>query len=119
FLKPYGFQSICVTPAAAPLCAMVFNPLYQFYQIVSAPRVEPMNRLRTTATLVTLALIAGALLAVPIPLHYTAPFVIEPYDVADVCTTVPGELTEFDVKFGQTVSRGQVFAKLSNLELEE
>ena len=119
FLKPYGLQSIGATLAAVSLGAMVVSPLVHFYKIVAAPRAEPLSRGRTIATLASLTLIAAVLLAVPIPIHYEAPFLIEPYGARDVYTTVSGTVVEVAVNFGQPVARGQVLAKLSNHEMHE
>lgn len=119
WLKPYDLQSIGATLAAFSLGTMIFGACYSVYRIVSAPRAEPMSRTKIAVTLTSVAVIGVAMLSVPIPIHYEAPFLIEPYNVKDVYTTVPGQLVETDVAYGQTVRQGQVLAKLSNIDMQE
>lgn len=78
-----------------------------------------MSRPKAAISLVSLAVIVCALLAVPIPFHYEAPFLIEPDEVKVVYTSVPGELVESPVAYGQTVKKGDLIARLSNVEMEE
>lgn len=118
-LKPYGLQSIGITLAVVSIATIVFNMVYQVYSIITAPRVEPMSRVKITATLSVLAVLIAAAAFIPIPLHVEASFTIEPHAVRDVYTTVPGEIRDVRVEPGEAVQRGQVLAQLTNPDKQE
>ncbi len=118
-LKPYGLQSIGVAMAVLSLAGTVGNIFYSVWQIIAAPRSEPMSRFRTTATIVALLALVSAALAIPLPWYIEAPFLIEPHGVTHVMTTTPGELVSFDVSPGQTVRRGQLLARLRDDQKED
>ncbi len=111
-LKPYGLQSLGALVAAMSLCGIVGGTVASLYQIIVAPRSEPMNYLRTALTTVVLggAVIAG--LALPLPWYIEAPFLIEPENVADVMNSGSGQLVSFAVKPGETVQKGDLLAVL-------
>ncbi len=118
-LKPYGLQSIGITLAVISIVSIFYSMIMQTYRIVTAPRTEPMNRLKIAATLSIVGILVLAAAFVPIPLHVTAAFTVEPHQARDVYTTMSGELQGVFVKPGEAVESGQVLAKLRNLEKEE
>ncbi len=118
-LKPYGLQSIGVFLAVTSVVAIVGNMGYNLYQIISAPRIDPMSRPKIAITvLVVLSLIAAALL-IPLPLPRSATFIVEPHKVQHVYTAVPGFLEEVFVQPGEHVEQGQLLVRLSNPEKED
>ena len=118
-LKPYGLQSIGIMLAVLSLSSIIGNIVFNIGQIVTAPRSEPMSRLRIAITAVVgLALISSAL-AIPLPWYIEAPFLIEPHNVAHVMTTAPGQLTSFAVRPGETVQKGQLLSTLLDYEKED
>ncbi|HAH44384.1 MAG TPA: hypothetical protein DCM07_05900 [Planctomycetaceae bacterium] len=97
---------------ASFLGGIVFN----IYKIIAAPRAEPMNYFKVSATLtVTAAVILGILL-IPVPMHFEAPFIVEGYNVKHVYTTGSGRLEEVYVEPGQHVVKGQKLANIVNIE---
>ena len=111
-LKPYGLQSLGASVAAMSLCGIVGGAVASLYQLVVAPRSEPMSYLRTTLTMIVLGGVVLAGLTLPLPWYIEAPFLIEPEDVADVMNSSPGQLVTFAVKPGETVQKGDLVAIL-------
>lgn len=118
-LKPYGLQSIGITLAVVSIGGIVFNMLKTVYDLISAPRSEPMSVRKITATLVILLALVGGALAVPLPLHVESAFLIEPKDVRHIYTSTPGRLTKLDVQPGQQVAEDQLLALLQNEDKED
>ncbi|MGC1275387.1 MAG: HlyD family efflux transporter periplasmic adaptor subunit [Planctomycetaceae bacterium] len=119
WLKPYGLQSIGATIAVASIVGAVVAPGYALYKILSAPRTDPLSKPKIAATLVLLAAALVALAMVPLPLHVTAPFLVEPAGGRPVYVTTPGEIMKIDVAPGDRVELGTVLAVLSNPEMED
>lgn len=118
-LKPYDLQSIGITLAVISVVSFFGGIIYNIYKIIAAPRTEPMNYFKVSATVtVAVALILGILL-IPVPMHFEAPFVVEGYDVKDVYTTEPGRLEQVYVEPGQQVKQGQLLARIVNIEKED
>lgn len=118
-LKPYELQSIGITLAVVSVGAIIFNLFYQTYKIISAPRIEPMSKPKIAVTLAVTACVIAAALAIPLPLHVEAAFIIEPHDVKHVYTVTPGELAELRVRPGQHVEAGEVLARLTNPDMSD
>jgi putative peptide zinc metalloprotease protein len=119
WLKPYDLQSIGVTMAVASVVGAVVAPGVGLYRMLSAPRTDPLSKPKIAATLAAFAAVAVAAALIPLPLHVTAPFLIEPEGVRPVYVVTPGELTEVKVRPGDRVEQGAVLAVLSNPELED
>ncbi|HEX6986291.1 MAG TPA: biotin/lipoyl-binding protein [Planctomycetaceae bacterium] len=119
WLKPYDLQSIGVTLAVTSVVGAVVAPGYALYQMLNAPRTDPLSKPKIAATLVGFAALLAAASLIPLPLHVKAPFLIEPAEVRNVYVTTPGELTRIDVAPGDRVEEGAVLAVLSNPELED
>lgn len=118
-LKPYDLQSIGVTLAVVSIVTFIGGIFHNIYKIIKAPRTEPMNYYKVTATLtVTAAVILGILL-IPVPMHFEAPFIVEGYGVKHVYTTETGRLDKVYVEPGQKVEKGQLLASIVNLEKED
>lgn len=119
FLKPYGLQSIGIAMAVTSVVSLVSLMGYTVYQIISAPRIEPMSTPKITVSLVVLTGLVAAALMIPFPWSLEAALVIEPHQVHHVYTVTPGQLTELKVKPGDRVKKGQVLARLHNFEKEQ
>ncbi len=117
-LKPYELQSIGVALAWASLAGIVISLVVDVTRIITAPRNKPLSRTRITATMLVAAAAVLAALTIPLPLHFEAPFLIEPHGVAHVYTTVGGTLREIHVRPGQRVSRGDLLVRLADPEKE-
>jgi putative peptide zinc metalloprotease protein len=117
-LKPYELQSIGVTLAWCSLAGIVSSLIMEVTRIVKTPRSKPLNRSRIAASLLVVAALAAAALAIPLPLHVYAPFLIEPYQVVHVYSTVPGRINEVRAQPGDKVSSGDLILRLIDPEKE-
>lgn len=118
-LKPYGLQSLGITMAVFSMAGIVGSMGYNVYQIINAPRTEPLNYYKVTATLTAVTgLIVGGLM-IPIPWHVESACLLEPQEVKHVYVTIPGHLKDLRVKPGQPVKKGDVLAVLKNPEIED
>lgn len=118
-LKPYRLQSIGATMAVISLASIGFGLIYKVYQILAAPRSEPLSipKIVFSLTLLT-GLVAGGLM-IPLPLHFESAFLLEPENVQHIYTLTPGRLVEMNVKPGDHVEEGDLIARLKNEELED
>jgi putative peptide zinc metalloprotease protein len=117
-LKPYDLQSIGVTLAWASLAGIVGSLTYGVVRIIRTPRNKPLSGRRIGASLLVVAAVAAAALAIPLPLHVYAPFLIEPHGVVHVYSSVPGTLSELLVEPGSRVERGQLLMRLADPDKE-
>jgi putative peptide zinc metalloprotease protein len=119
WLKPYDLQSIGATLAVTAVVGAVVAPCVALYQMLNAPRTDPLSKPKIAATLGAVAVAGIAASFIPLPLHVTAPFLVEPADVRNVYVQTPGELKKVNVKPGDPVVAGDVLAVLANPELED
>jgi putative peptide zinc metalloprotease protein len=87
-------------------------------RIIKTPRNKPMSRPRLAASFLIVAALAAAALAIPLPLHVYAPFLIEPYQVVHVYSSVPGTIAELLARPGAKVSRADLMLRLVDREKE-
>jgi putative peptide zinc metalloprotease protein len=117
-LKPYELQSIGVTLAWVSLAGIVISLVVDVTRIITAPRSKPLSRTRIAVTLLATAAVVLAALTIPLPLHFEAPFLIEPHDVAHVYNAVPGTIVDVRVRPGDRVSRGDLLIRLADPDKE-
>lgn len=90
-LKPYDLQSIGVTLCIFSMAGIIFSMFRNIYQIIAAPRMEPMSKIKIFITL-SIAVGLGWLIAsIPIRWYHHAPFYMEPVDVVHVTTGYSGK----------------------------
>ena len=120
-LKPYGLQSVGIALAIVSITTILFNLLLNIYKQVTAPRIEPLSRPKIAFSLGLFVTLVAMALAVPLPLHVEAMFLIEPHDVRHVYTATSGRLEGKPAQPGDTVESGDTLAVLSNpaLQLEQ
>ena len=120
-LKPYGLQSIGIALAVVSIVTILFNLVLNIYKQVTAPRIEPLSRPKIAISLGLLVTVIACTMAVPLPLHIEAMFLVEPHDVRHVYTPVPGRLENRPVQPGDQVTFGETLATLTNpaLALEQ
>lgn len=118
-LKPYELQSLGITMAVFSFAGIFYSMFHNLYQIITAPRAEPMSRPKIIATCTVLICVFAAALAIPIPWHVEATFIVEPHDVRHLYTTIPGFLRATHVREGQIVKAGDLLLELENPEKED
>jgi len=118
-LKPYGLQSIGATLAVISVSTIIGNMAFNLYKMISAPRIEPMSKPKIIVSLTVLGCVGAACMAIPMPLHIEATFIIEPVDVQHVYNPTPGELLKSEVEPGEWINEGDVVATLVNPEKED
>ena len=118
-LKPYKLQSLGIMMAVFSFSGLIYSMFFNLYQIITAPRIEPMSRPKIFATLTVLTCVIVGGLAIPIPWHVEATFIVEPHDVRHVYTTTPGFLREQLAQAGQPVKQGDLLLALKDPEKED
>ena len=146
-LKPYDLQSLGVVLCLISMSGIFISMGKNLYQMLSAPRLEPLSKpkIAITCTVAALVLLAG--LSIPIPWHVSGPFTIEPQELADHTTRHAGQLMTPEgirkkiqtlgvddpvsrilqqassytkrIKAGDRVEKGQILAVLENPMLED
>jgi putative peptide zinc metalloprotease protein len=117
--EPYGLKVLGQALAIASIYGMIFMPAKAVWKFFRVPgRLAKVKRVRLYITLALLAGAVASLFLVPLPMRVIAPFELQPYNVASVYVEVPGRLVELGVKAGQRVDKGDLIARLENLDLE-
>lgn len=119
WLKPWDLQSIGIALAVFSLAGVIISMIMTVWQIITAPRNEPMNYHRLAISLTVLAGLVIAALVIPLPLHVEAAFLVQPEGVQHLHTALPGRLVEVRVRAGERVEAGQELAVLENTELDD
>ncbi|MDB5348443.1 MAG: Zn-dependent protease [Schlesneria sp.] len=118
-LKPYELQSIGQTLAALSVAAIVGKLTRSTYLMITAQRAKPVKKRRLAISLTIVTVICIAIATIPVPWFGSAAFTIEPKDVQNIYTKVPGHLIELPVQAGDRVVKGQLLAILSDPILED
>ena len=118
-LKPYGLESVGIFLAVVSISGIFISMGTNLYRMVTAPREEPMSKLKTSFTVLFFVTIIAVVLAIPIPWHLESELVVEPLKAEAVYNQTPGQLIKFEVQPGDEVVEDQVIARLSNPDLED
>ncbi|MGH7201213.1 MAG: efflux RND transporter periplasmic adaptor subunit, partial [Planctomycetaceae bacterium] len=118
-LKPYGLQSIGITAAVASIAGIVFSLGQNTYKMLTAPRSEPLSKPKMILSGLIFGGVLAAVLFVPVPWFFEAPYLVEPHEVRDVYVSTPGRLMEVNVQPGDRVSKGDLLVRLTNIEKED
>ncbi|MFK7822254.1 MAG: hypothetical protein AB8G99_26395, partial [Planctomycetaceae bacterium] len=146
-LKPYDLQSVGVVLCIVSMSGIFFSMGKNLYQMITAPRLEPLSKpkIAITCTIAGLVVLAG--LSIPIPWHVNGPFTIEPKNLVEMNVNYPGQLMTPEqvrkkvesmelgdpvreiaeiglnytkrIKPGDIVQKGQILAVLEDRFLEE
>ena len=120
-LEPYGFKVVGQMIAMMALYGLIGMPLVAAWKFFSVPgRWGAVKQARLAISALTLTLIIGAILMIPIPHHVYCSFRMQFQDAANVYVDVPGTLVDIYAypNQPQLVSKGQPLAVLENAELE-
>lgn len=118
-LKPYRLQSIGIMLAVGSISAILISSGWNLYRLLSAPREEPMSKLKLAITVVLLGLLVAGALQIPIPWYEEAACYVEPVGIEHVYTRLPGYTVSIDVAPGDEVQAGQQLLLLQNPDLED
>ncbi|MBA3481423.1 MAG: biotin/lipoyl-binding protein [Pirellulales bacterium] len=117
--EPYGLKVLGQAIALASIYGMIFMPAKAVWKFFKVPgRWSKVKRVRMYVSLLLLASALGALFFIPYPLRIWAPFELQPHGAESVYVEVPGQLMELGVKAGQTVKKGDLIARLENIDLK-
>ena len=117
-LEPYGLQVIGRAIAAVGLFGLIVMPVYKMVKFFYVPgRMHKMKKHRLLATAGVLSAAIAAVVFIPLPYYVTCSFIIEPRDATVVYASVPGQLESTGAKLGQTVTSGQILARMDDLDL--
>ncbi|HIE97773.1 MAG TPA: HlyD family efflux transporter periplasmic adaptor subunit [Planctomycetes bacterium] len=83
-LKPYDLQSLGVSLCIFSMAGIIFSMFRNIYQIVAAPRAEPMSKIKIAFSLTVAGGVGWLVASIPIPWYHQAPFFMEPKDVVHV-----------------------------------
>lgn len=118
-LKPYGLQSLAAGLAIVTVGGMLAMPILEAVTTLrERARRRKLRWMRLAMVFVIAGVAVTALAMVPMPLRIHAPVVLEPSEAAALYVTAPGLLVEA-VREGDLVTRGQMIARLENVELEK
>ncbi len=117
--EPYKLQIIGQMLVTMSLVSLVGMPLYKMFKFFHVPgRVDQVKKPRLIATLAVLAVVAAAIVLVPLPYRIIAPLEIKPANAESVYVIVEGDLADVDVAPGDSVRAGDKLAQLVNLDLD-
>ncbi len=117
--EPYRLQIIGQIIGLAAIGGLVIRPLWKLGQFFWVPgRLEQVKkeRLRISVAVVGAALIA--FLFLPLPYRIFCTLDVEARDAKTVYVEAPGSLFEVNVYPGKEVKKGDVLARLKNMDLE-
>lgn len=117
--EPYGLKIVGQMIALASIYGMVVMPGWKIYKFFRVPgRLSKVKRVRMYSTLAVLGAVIGAVWFIPLPSSVICEFELQPRDAASVYVDVEGTLAEVFVEPGEQVEKGQLLARLGNLDLE-
>ncbi|MCO6046481.1 hemolysin D [Aeoliella sp. ICT_H6.2] len=119
--EPYGLKILGQAIALMSIYGLVVMPIWKLYKYFKVPgRLGKVKRWRlAVSTAVVIVAIVGVM-SIPLPAYVYSDLVVQPLDFESVMVRVDGVLEEVPegIEPGAHVEKGQVLAKLSNLELE-
>jgi len=118
FLKPYGLQSLAWGFLGLSLIGMLYRFCRQIIKMTSNREEQPMQALRISAWTAALAALLVLALTIPLPIHGSAPLVIEPHHVVHVYANSDGQLHNVLVAPGVNVTLGQPLIQLADPHAE-
>jgi putative peptide zinc metalloprotease protein len=116
-LQPYGLAAVAQVLALVVAVGLVLTPAWGLIRLGRDPRWR--GRIKVRRVLLSscgLVVVLAAVALVPLPHRIVVPAVIGPKDAQRVYVSVRGTVAEA-VAAGERVERGQLVARLANLEL--
>lgn len=117
-LEPYGLKIIGRMIAVVGFIGLVVHPTYQLVKFFHVPgRMHKVKRHRIIATAAVVFAILAVVLFVPLPYEVRCVFTIQPSSAEPVFAQVAGELTDITVQPGDSVRKGDLLARIRNIDL--
>ncbi len=117
--EPYGLKPLGQLIALSAIWGLAGQPLWKLYKYFKVPgRLYKVKRAYFWTTTAVVAALLAAGFTIPLPARVFCPMVIHPQGASTVYIEAPGLLDEIFVKAGDTVNKGDVLARLMNLDLE-
>jgi putative peptide zinc metalloprotease protein len=117
--EPYGLKIVGQLIAAGAVYGLLIQPLVNVYKFFKVPgRLGKVKRWRMYTTLAIIAGLVAAVCFVPLPSHVYCPLEVQARDAASVYVEEDGILKEMLVKPGDQVQKGDVLARLSNIDVD-
>jgi len=118
WLEPYGLESLGVGIALFSLIGIVVMPGYKLYKYMSVPgRMHQVKKVRFFSILGAVLLLLAVILLTPLPHYLRCALIVVPDKLETIYIQEQGILEECLVKPGEVVEKGQVLARLTNLDL--
>ena len=118
WLEPYGLESIGVGIALFSLIGIVVMPCYKLYKYMSVPgRMHQVKKVRFFSILGVVVFALAIVLLTPLPHYLRCSLIVVPDKLETIYIQEQGILQECLVKPGEMVEKGQVLARLTNLDL--
>lgn len=118
-LEPYGFKIIGQLLAMTAIYGLVAMPLIQLYKFFSVPgRLGVVKPIRASISGVSLLVIIGAVLMIPIPHYIYCDFYAQAANAENVYVDVPGSLAEIYVTENRLVNEGDPLVRLHSQRLK-
>jgi len=117
-LEPYGLKVLGQMIACAGLFGLLVQPLWKLGKFFYAP--GSMSKVKKPRLIASVAVIVATIitvLCVPLPFHINCTFEVSPLRAESVFPGVPGRLEEVQVKPGDSVTKGQILARMDNIDL--
>ena len=117
-LKPHGLQSLAWGFLGLSLTGMLYRFCRQIFKLASNREEQSMKAVRISAWTAALVALLVMALTIPLPIHGSAPLVIEPYQVVHVYAKSAGQLRDVLVAAGVHVKPGQPLVQLADPDQE-
>ncbi len=117
--EPYGLKILGQAIALASVYGMFAMPVISLWKFFRVPgRWSKVKRWRLYASILATACVVVAIFCIPFRSLVWAPFELQPHRAASLYVESPGRLVELAVKPGDVVKKGDLIARLENLDLE-
>lgn len=116
--KPYGLQIVGQVIGLVSLYGLFVYPLYKVGKFFYTPgRRDKVKAGRMYASLAAVVALVLALFLAPLPNSVMCSLEIQPRDADPVYVEVPGILDKLEVRAGQMVHKGDVMARLRDIDV--
>jgi putative peptide zinc metalloprotease protein len=115
-LKPYGLKNLGLAMGLFSAAMLVGNIVNQICRIIRESHMKRISYPKVLTTCLVLFGLGCGAWFVPLPLRQEAPLLIEPRCIEHVYTRTAGTLLRVHVRPGQRVRRGEVLARLSDVD---